>query len=401
LEKSKEVCPQVTLHPIDQFLDAVAKENIGCLPQDSLLSTTHSSFRDPNNPRFDPDHNFRRTLMVQEASKLVLKFYGHFTEEIPQSRLESTRVRNLEISLFSGDNTISVIEPKQRNSGIVQGLFLKRQNILAADGSRFLNVRDFLVGQTTIVSGHEICITGCDGFTRKFYDRIGTPQPANLPAPVDNFKSKVLQGFEPKTYYGINSYAFNGCIQSQKQFFENDRKVLKFYATFENELYIIYYFLSDDCIEVIEVKVPNSGKDPFPKLIKRQKIPRNYRVEIHLDLKQGEYFTSADFKEAEEITLLGKTFLILGCDVFTSRFYKEKMGVQFGVYQGCPEDDGSRTPLNIPPHNGFGSNEDSLQNVLRLVPKVPKKDYFSIVDNVGFLRVVARLTTAAEENKDR
>lgn len=379
----------------------MAKENAGPLPDASLLSTTHASFRDPNNPRFDPDFNFRRTLMVQEASKLVLKFFGYFMEEVPQSRLENTRVRNLEISLFSGDNTISVIEPRQRNSGIVQGLFLKRQNLLTADGSRFLNVQDFVVGHTTVVSGHPIHITGCDAFTRKFYDRIGTPQPPNLASPEDNFQTQILRGFEPKSFYGLNSYAYNGCVPSQKQFFENDRKVLKFYATFENELYIIYYFLSDDCIEVTEVKVPNSGKDPFPKLIKRQKIPRNYRVEIHLDLKRGEYFTSADFREGEEITLLGKTFLILGCDGFTSRYYKEKMGVEFGVYRGSTEDDNTRTPIIVPPHNGFGSEEDSLQNVLRLVPKVPKKDYFSIVDNVGFLRVIARLTTAAEDNKDR
>lgn len=374
---------------------------MGNLPPNGLASTTHSSFKDPNNPAFDPDYNFKRTLMIQEASKLVLRFFGHFTEDVPQSRLEKARVRNLEISLFSGDNTISVIEPRQRNSGIIQGLFLKRQNLLTADGSRFLNVRDFVVGQTTVVSGHHIHIDSCDAFTRRFCERVGHPQPADAASPEDNFKTQVLRKFEPKTFYGLNSFAFNGCVPSQKQFFENDRKVLKFYATFENELYLVYYFLSDDCVEVTEVRVPNSGKDPFPKFIRRQKIPRTYRMEINLTLKPGEFYTYADFREGDEVTLLGKTFLLLGCDVFTNQFYREKLGVEFGVYRGHTEDDTARAPPAIPPHNGFGSEEDSLQNVLRLIPKVPKKDYFSIVDNIGFVRLIARMATSADDNKDR
>ena len=35
----------------------------------------------------------------------------------------------------------------------------------------------------------------------------------------------------------------------------------------------------------------------------------------------------------------------------------------------------------IPPYNGFGSLEDSLQNCLRLQPERPKKDYVKLMEN--------------------
>lgn len=310
-------------------------------------------------------------------------------------------MRHFEISIFTSDNTISINEPRQRNSGILQGLFLKRQNVLHQNSSHFIAAADFQVGRSIIISGHVLSIYACDPFTRKFFQKLDLPQPVDQERPVDKFKTDVLSKFEQKPFYGLNSYAQNGCVPSQRQFLENDRKVLKFFATFEHEEYIIHYFLCDDCIEVIEVKVANSGKDPFPKLIKRQKIPRKYKIEIHQILKSDEFLTYNDFKENQEVEFLGKSFMILGCDLFTSNFFKANSNARFSVYQGPANNDLPKTNIIIPPHNGIGSEEDSLQNVLKLVPKVPKKDYFSIVDKVGFLRLIATLLTDENENKQR
>lgn len=69
-----------------------------------------------------------------------------------------------------------------------------------------------------------------------------------------------------------------GRVSSEKQFLENDRKVLKFYAKCEGESYIVHYFLADDTIEVREVSIPNSGKDPFPVTFKRQKLPSKFAL---------------------------------------------------------------------------------------------------------------------------
>jgi hypothetical protein len=59
-----------------------------------------------------------------------------------------------------------------------------------------------------------------------------------------------------------------GRVHSQKQFLENDRKVLKFYV-FSEIPYIMHYFLADDTCEVREVNHPNSGRDAFPVMLKR------------------------------------------------------------------------------------------------------------------------------------
>lgn len=67
-------------------------------------------------------------------------------------------------------------------------------------------------------------------------------------------------------------------MTSQKQFLENDRKVLKFYALCEGEKYIVHFFLADDTLEVREVSIPNSGKDPFPVTHRRQKLPRKFAI---------------------------------------------------------------------------------------------------------------------------
>jgi len=42
----------------------------------------------------------------------------------------------------------------------------------------------------------------------------------------------------------------------------------------ERRSFIVHYFLADDTIEILEVVERNSGRDPFPKLLKRIKLPK-------------------------------------------------------------------------------------------------------------------------------
>lgn len=66
------------------------------------------------------------------------------------------------------------------------------------------------------------------------------------------------------------------------QFLENDRKVLKFYAYWDDREamfgdlrdLILYYFLADDTVQVNEVYPKNSGRDAPAKLLARQKLPK-------------------------------------------------------------------------------------------------------------------------------
>lgn len=60
----------------------------------------------------------------------MLQFFGYFKESVVESRLENYRIRKLIIYFYLEDNSLAVIEPKQMNSGIPQGAFLKRQKVI-------------------------------------------------------------------------------------------------------------------------------------------------------------------------------------------------------------------------------------------------------------------------------
>jgi len=61
-----------------------------------------------------------------------------------------------------------------------------------------------------------------------------------------------------------------------------------------------------------------------------------------------------------------------------------------------------RPKLNPPPHNGIGSEEDSLGSCMSLTPKPPRKDIHKILANNGkTLRFQARLDNQNPEDKER
>ena len=62
--------------------------------------------------------------------KKVLRFFGHFHETIPDGMgTETTRVRNVHILYYLEDDTLSLVEPRLHNSGLDQGILIKRHRI--------------------------------------------------------------------------------------------------------------------------------------------------------------------------------------------------------------------------------------------------------------------------------
>ena len=64
--------------------------------------------------------------------------------------------------------------------------------------------------------------------------------------------------------------------------------MLRFYSVWDDRdsmfgemrPYIIQFYLVNDTVEVREAHEPNDGRDPFPLLLKRQKLPKDrYNVE--------------------------------------------------------------------------------------------------------------------------
>ena len=364
-------------------------------------STQKTNFVNFKNPAYDPDYNYKRTQVQQVMNTAVLKFHGFFTEDVNDSRLENNRVRHLDISFFIEDNSISIAEPRQRNSGILQGPFLKRQKVLGSDAKTFINPFDFRIGEFITICARRIFVTACDPFTRNFYEKIGTEQPENMNIDADNYERLVLKSFEQKPYYGLNSSVLNGRVPLQKKFLENDRKVLKFYVESEGEPFVVHYYLADDTIEVCEVRVVNSGKNPFPLLMKRQRMPNRYHVTMPGFSKTDNFITYEEFKPTGSIEFLGRTFRIHSCDLFTKKFYEETNGQNFNLYTGDETEIDTRPEMIIPPHNGFGNEEDSLQNVLKLIPKPPKKDFYNLMNNTGLLKLNGILLTDKKNNSHR
>lgn len=83
----------------------------------------------------------------------------------------------------------------------------------------------------------------------------------------------------------------------------NDRKVLSFRVLWNDtsydggeKQYTLNYFLSDNTMEVKEIKVPNSGMGNFPMLLKRMAVPKK-AVQTHypgMSLKKEDYYTPED-----------------------------------------------------------------------------------------------------------
>lgn len=165
--------------------------------------------------------------------------------------------------------------------------------------NKFYTVQDFRVGSDIDIYGKSIFLNNCDVYTREFYEHLGEPQQSAIEAPTDNFEVKTMTKFEPKRDYMMKDFLEHklggGRVSSQKQFLENDRKVLKFYC--ESEIpYIIHYYLADDTMEVREVKAPNSGRDNFPLLVKRQKLPKKLTINQPGQSLEATYYKPDEIK---------------------------------------------------------------------------------------------------------
>ena len=79
--------------------------------------------------------------------------------------------------------------------------------------------------------------------------------------PLDNFHNTILHKYVPQKDNQMKDYLEHklggGKVKPQKQFLENDRKVLKFFSKYNNLKYIIHYYLADDTVEIREVHFNN------------------------------------------------------------------------------------------------------------------------------------------------
>jgi len=351
--------------------------------------------------------------------KKVLKFDAYFKEAVHESPNEFYRVRPVEIYYYLEDDSIGVIEPIVENSGMPQGKLIKRQRLPKNDQGSCWHWTDLNLAMNVVFYGRTFRIVNCDQFTRDFLEAEGINLSETESVPNDPYTDSRKQP--------LRSYNTPSDFDKLKKFLEMDRKVLRFYAMWDDRdamfgeirKYLIHYYLVDDSVEIRECHQPNDGRDPFPVLLRRGKLPKSrYNVDNSfpmavMELTEHEvtdWFTPADFRVGKTLFINGRKFLIFDCDEFTRSYYKSVFTYEQAenFFKGASAKEQSLASkkaaiqANLPPYNGFGSLEDSMQNCLSLVHKPPKKDFIKMLENDNkVLRYEAKLESSRNEDKDR
>lgn len=370
----------------------------------------------------------------------VLCFDAYFQEAVHEKREEQYRIRRCKIYFYLEDDSIQVIEPKVENSGIPQGTLIRRHRIPLPppNDEQFYTVENFNVGQEITLYSRTFKITGCDDFTHNFLRKLGVRinNPEGIPSdPYTGHRKKLVESMQPLRPYEKED--------TLKQFLQFDRNVLRFYCLWDDSDSMfgdaremeLHYFLADDTVEICERIPNNSGRDAVPMFLRRARLPKEPaalrqpgeitgRTVLNVfgpmghggrwildSLKTGavhtDYYHDSDLTIGSVINIWGRKLLICDCDEFTKEYYKSKYGIDNFDSINYKADPEPFPPREMPPYNGFGSEEDSLASCLSLRPKPPHRDFkkFMEKDRHGLesnvLRFVARLDTTRPIDMDR
>jgi hypothetical protein len=77
--------------------------------------------------------------------------------------------RRFIISFYLGDDSISIYEPAVKNSGIIEGPFLRRNKYKNVDkNNEFITPTDLPIGGNIKINGYSYNILSCDEYTVKY-----------------------------------------------------------------------------------------------------------------------------------------------------------------------------------------------------------------------------------------
>ena len=195
-----------------------------------------------------------------------------------------------------------------------------------------------------------------------------------------------------------------------EQYLANDRKVLSFHVLWDDtsydggeKFYTLNYFLADSTMEVKEIKVKNSGIDPFPMLLNRMAVPKEPVLQHcpGLSLKKETIYQPEDLLLGRTIKIYNRDVLLVDCDDFTKNWYRSTLG-----HQQVPlKPAAGRVTLvhhKLAPYNGYGSEEDSAGSCKALNPKAPRKDVNKLLKNdMHILRFNCKLVSPEPDDENR
>lgn len=123
---------------------------------------------------------------------------------------------------------------------------------------------------------------------------------------------------------------------------KHDRQVLRFYAYFQEPVHenpmesfrvrqcVVYFYLEDGSIMVMEPKIENSGV-PQGTFVKRHRIAKSAAL-------GGGFYSYQDFRIGVSIEMYSRVFRLVDCDEYTRHFYEEVVGTTLAEPEDVPMD---------------------------------------------------------------
>lgn len=335
-----------------------------------------------------------------------------------QSTIEERRMLKCDIYFYVEDGTIEIIQKKQENSGIPQGVFLRRKKVEKSnqDGQAGLSdsvycINDLKIGNEVEIYSRIFHIVDCNESTREYvlanhgWQQVDV---APLPFPRDYFaevyKTKMrresgVPGVDRKRKMHDLKEVMESMLGKQLSttdrgmFLEFGQEALCFHAVWDDterlygdiQYYRLFYYLADDTIEILPIQKKNDGRYPSPKLLKRMKLPK--------ENEGSEYYAWKDLCIGKEVNVFGRSMQLATCDLFTREHYKSHDIILKDNMSLEPEEEKIEFVRQIPTYNGFGSEEDSLRSCTGGInPPPAKRDIAKLRENQGvILRFNARL----------
>lgn len=95
-----------------------------------------------------------------------MKFDAYFQEEVSTSAEEHYRIRHVGLYYYLEDDSMCIIEPKVKNSGLLQGKLMRRHRVPKNEQGDYYHWKDLNVGIDLPIYGRTYRLVNCDSFTK-------------------------------------------------------------------------------------------------------------------------------------------------------------------------------------------------------------------------------------------